>query len=109
MVKAFNNIYFGSLGSKGQAAGTSDRIALPVSGDDERAKQTVIALIDELGFDALDNGSLDDSWRHQPGTPVYVADSNLGQLRSRLAEATPERKPEWRATPDSPGTFTDPR
>jgi predicted dinucleotide-binding enzyme len=109
VVKAFNNIFFSSLAEKGQPAGTPDRIALPVSGDDVTAKRTVIALIDELGFDALDNGGLDDSWRHQPGTPVYTADSTLEQLRSRLAEASPERKPEWKATPNSPGDFNNPR
>ncbi len=109
VIKAFNNIYFGSLAEKGQPAGTPGRIALPVSGDDQAAKQTVQALIDELGFDTIDNGSLDDSWRHQPGTPAYVADSDLQQLRERLAAAEPERKPEWRATEESPGDFADPR
>jgi predicted dinucleotide-binding enzyme len=109
VVKAFNNIYSVSLGTKGQPAGTPGRIALPVSGDDQDAKRTVMALIDELGFDTVDNGSLDDSWRHQPGTPVYTADSDLQQLRERLAEATPERKPEWRATDESPGDFSNPR
>jgi predicted dinucleotide-binding enzyme len=109
VVKAFNNIYFTSLGSEGKPAGTPGRIALPVSGDDQEAKQTVQALIDELGFDTIDNGSLDDSWRHQPGTPSYTADSDLQQLRERLAAARPERQPEWTATPDSPGGFANPR
>src|ERR1700712_5205324 len=60
VVKAFNNIYFQSLGGKGQPAGTPGRIALPVSGDDDAAKQTVIALIDGLGFDTPDNGGRAD-------------------------------------------------
>lgn len=109
VVKAFNNIYSVDLMEKGVAAGTAGRIALPVSGDDAEAKRTVLALIDELGFDGVDNGGLDDSWRHQPGTPVYTANSDLEQLRTRLAEATPERKPEWKATPNSPGDFTNPQ
>ncbi|HSP37929.1 MAG TPA: NAD(P)-binding domain-containing protein [Frankiaceae bacterium] len=109
VVKAFNNIYFNSLGKKGRPAGTPGRIALPVSGDDDAAKRTVMTLIDELGFDTIDTGSLDDSWRYQPGTPAYVADSDLQQLRERLAAAGQERQPEWRATGESPADFTNPR
>src|SRR5256885_2097771 len=74
VVKAFNNIYAEHLLRKGHPAGTPGRIALPVAGDDDRAKAIVLKLIDELGFDAVDAGGLDESWRQQPGTPVYAAD-----------------------------------
>ena len=56
------------------AGGTPGRIALPVAGDDPAAKAVVIRLIDELGFDGVDAGGLDESWRQQPGTPVYGTD-----------------------------------
>ena len=97
VIKAFNNIYAEHLLKSGKAAGTMGRIALPVAGDDERAKSVVLGLIDELGFDGVDAGGLDDSWRQQPGTPVYAADFDAEGVRSALANANKDRKPEWRA------------
>ncbi len=108
VVKAFNNIYFRSLLEKGQSAGTPGRVALPVAGDRARDKQMVLDLLEELGFDGVDAGGLDDSWRQQPGTPVYVADHDADGVRGALAEASPERPAEFRGTDRSPGTFTEP-
>jgi len=81
----------------GRPAGTPGRIALPVAGDDVRAKSIVLKLVDELGFDGVDAGGLDDSWRQQPATPVYAADFDAAGVRRALASASRERKPEWRA------------
>ena len=97
VVKTFNNIYAKHLLKKGQPAGTQGRIALPVAGDDDRAKAIVLKLVDELGFDGVDTGGLDDSWRQQPGTPVYAADFDAEGVRRALSKASKERKPEWRA------------
>jgi len=97
VVKAFNNIYADHLLKKGQPAGTPGRIALPVAGDDERSKASVLKLVDELGFDGVDTGGLDESWRQQPGTPVYAADFDAAGVREALSQASKERKPEWRA------------
>jgi len=97
VVKAFNNIYAAHLLSSGKPAGTVGRIALPVAGDDERAKSVVLGLVDELGFDGVDAGGIDDSWRQQPGTPVYATDFDADGVRRALENATKERKPEWRA------------
>ena len=97
VVKTFNNIYAKHLLKKGQPAGTPGRIALPVAGDDDRAKAIVLKLVDELGFDGVDTGGLDDSWRQQPGTPVYAADFDAEGVRRALSKASKERKPEWRA------------
>ena len=58
----------------GRPKGAADRIALPVAWDDPAAKATVLKLVDELGFDGVDAGGLDESWRQQPGTPVYAKD-----------------------------------
>jgi 8-hydroxy-5-deazaflavin:NADPH oxidoreductase len=99
VVKAFNNIYAQHLLEKGKPAGTPGRIALPVAGDDTAAKSVVMKLVDELGFDAVDAGGLDESWRQQPGTPVYAQDFDAGGVRKALARARPERTPEWRAQP----------
>lgn len=108
VVKAFNNIYARHLMELGRPAGAPGRIALPVAGDDDAAKAVVLRLVDELGFDGVDAGGLDQSWRQQPGTPVYGTDLDADGVRRALAEASPERAPEWRATANSPGTFTSP-
>jgi len=97
VVKAFNNIYAEHLLSKGQPKGTPGRIALPVAGDDANAKAIVLQLIDELGFDGVDAGSLDDSWRQQPGTPVYGTDFDAAGVRAALSSTSKERPPEFRA------------
>ena len=97
VVKAFNNIYAEHLLKLGKPAGSPGRIALPVAGDDERAKSIVLKLVDELGFDGVDAGGLDESWRQQPATPVYAADFDAAGVRRALASASRERKPEWRA------------
>ena len=55
-----------------------------VAGDDREAKRQVLALVDELGFDAVDAGSLKESWRQQPGTPVYNRDLDAAQVRDAL-------------------------
>jgi 8-hydroxy-5-deazaflavin:NADPH oxidoreductase len=108
VVKAFNNIYAQHLRDHGRSPGSSERIGLPVAGDDQAAKSTVMALVEELGFDAVDAGGLDDSWRQQPGTPVYATDLDVDGVRRALADARPDRPSEFRATPNSPGTYTDP-
>jgi predicted dinucleotide-binding enzyme len=97
VVKAFNNIYAEHLRNLGKPAGTPERIALPIAGDDARAKAVVLRLIDEIGFDGVDAGGLDESWRQQPGTPVYCTDFDEAGVRRALSQARPERSPEWRA------------
>jgi 8-hydroxy-5-deazaflavin:NADPH oxidoreductase len=89
VVKAFNNIFARHLLELGRPAGTPGRIALPVAGDDEEAKAVVLRLIDELGFDGVDAGGLDESWRQQPGSPVYTKDFDAGGVRRALSEASP--------------------
>jgi predicted dinucleotide-binding enzyme len=109
VIKAFNNIYADHLQNNGRPAGTPGRVALPVAGDDDAAKTVVMQLIDELGFDAVDAGNLDQSWRQQPGTPVYTTDLDADGVRHALSQASPQRSSQWRATPNSPGSFADPR
>jgi predicted dinucleotide-binding enzyme len=98
VVKAFNNIYARHLLERGKPEGAPGRIALPIAGDDPRAKEVVSRLLDELGFDAVDGGGLDESWRQQPGTPVYGTDLDAAGVRRGLAEAKQERSAEFRAT-----------
>ena len=102
VVKAFNNIYARHLLEQGKPRGATGRIALPVAGDDRRAKDVVIRLLDELGFDGVDAGSLDESWRQQPGTPVYGTDLDAAGVRKALAEAKPERTAAFQAAGAAP-------
>jgi predicted dinucleotide-binding enzyme len=108
VIKAFNNIYAEHLMNLGKPAGAGGRIALPLAGDDEKAKSLVMKIVDELGFDPVDAGGLDDSWRQQPDTPVYTTDHDVEGVRRALAQASQQRKPEWRATDASPGTYAKP-
>ena len=85
VVKVFNNIYADHLQNKGLPTATPGRISLPVAGDDAAAKQKVMLLVDELGFDPVDDGSLHESWRQQPGTPSYGTDLPAGKLRELFA------------------------
>jgi predicted dinucleotide-binding enzyme len=101
VVKAFNNIYAQHLLELGRPAGARDRIALPVAGDDAKAKSVVLKVIDELGFDGLDAGGLAESWRQQPGTPVYGTDLDADGVRRALSAASRYRTAEWRAAASS--------
>ena len=96
--KAFNGIYWKHLLEKGTPAGTEGRIALPIAGEDGPGKQAVFALVDSLGFDPVDGGTLADSWRQQPGTPVYGKDYDVDKTLEALAAAPTERPAEFRAT-----------
>lgn len=97
VIKAFNGIWYRHLLEKGVPAGTDKRIALPIAGDDAESKKLVFSVIDELGFDPVDAGSLAESWRQQPGTPVYGKDFGVDDTVKALAEASPERSAEWKA------------
>ena len=108
VVKAFNNIYAKHLLELGRPAGAASRIALPVAGDDPSAKALVMRLVDELGFDAVDAGGIDQSWRQQPGTPVYGKDLDAKGVRLALAEASSKRRSQFQATEKSPGTRAKP-
>jgi len=97
VIKAFNNILATSLLEKGIPRGTKGRIALSVFGDSPHAKSAVLRLVDDLGFDPVDGGDLDESWRQQPGTPAYCHDLDAAALRRALAEADRTRIAEYRA------------
>jgi predicted dinucleotide-binding enzyme len=87
VIKVFNNIVADSLLHKGLPNGSKSRIALPISGDDEESMRITIALVNKMGFDAIDAGLLSESWRFQPGTPAYCSDPTIQQLSLLLAKA----------------------
>ncbi|MFF2203635.1 NADPH-dependent F420 reductase [Streptomyces sp. NPDC058145] len=96
VIKAFNGTYAQDILDRPRPAGDPERMALPVAGDDEAAKRVVRDLIDELGFDTVDAGGIDDSWRQQPDTPVYGLRAGAEAVRKALAEASPERPAAFR-------------
>jgi len=87
VVKVFNNIFAQQLLDRPTPPGTGGRRALPVAGDDPATKVVVLNLVDEIGFDAVDVGGLDESWRFQQGTPASGPDVDAGALVQLLAEA----------------------
>ena len=97
VIKAFNGIYANNIIERARPVGAPDRMALPVAGDDPDAKQVVMDLIAELGFDPVDAGDIDESWRQQPGTPVYGLDDDANGVRSALVATQPGRTAQWRA------------
>jgi predicted dinucleotide-binding enzyme len=87
VVKAFNHIYAAELTTDGQAAGTPNRRALAIAGNDAGAKAEVARLIDQFGFDVVDVGPLSESWRIQRDTPGYGPRRTVEELRRDLAAA----------------------
>jgi len=87
VVKAFNHIYAAALTTDGQPAGTKNRRALVIAGDDSGAKATVTRLLDQFGFDTVDAGPLKEGWRIQRGTPGYGPRRTAEELRRDLGAA----------------------
>jgi len=95
--KVFNGIFWKHLLANGKPRGAEGRIALPIAGEDGEGKKLVFEVVEELGFDAVDGGTIQESWRQQPGTPVYGKDFGPEDTRKALAEAPMERPAEFRA------------
>jgi predicted dinucleotide-binding enzyme len=87
VVKAFNAIQYTQLTTDGAPAGTPDRRALPIAGDDPDAKQAVTDLLEEFGFDTVDAGALAEGWRFQRDTPAYGARLDAEGTRTALDRA----------------------
>ncbi|MFJ2685041.1 NADPH-dependent F420 reductase [Pseudomonas sp. NPDC087342] len=87
VVKVFNAILAQDLLQDGRAKAAPDRRALPVAADDPVAKALVIQLLDEIGFDAVDAGGLDESWRFERAKPAYCIALDKTGLKAALAAA----------------------
>lgn len=96
VVKVFNGTYASDLVERPRPAGDPERLAVPVAGDDEAAKKVVRALVDALGFDTVDAGGIDGSWRQQPESPVYGLRGGVAEVEAALAAASPERPANFR-------------
>ena len=87
VVKAFNHIRFSDITEQASPAGTPNRRALTVAGDDAEARAFVSELLDQFGFDVVDLGPLAESWRIQKDSPAYGSQSNAEQLADLTANA----------------------
>ena len=88
VVKAFNTIYYKRLAGDGKPKGEKGRLAIPVASDDPAAKRVVMDLIDEIGFDPVDNGGLVEGGRkQQPGSPIYNNPITAKEMREQLTRA----------------------
>lgn len=96
VIKAWNNVLAGTLEDKGLPPGAEGRTALSVAGDDARAKKVAMDLVETTGFDAIDGGTLEESWRQQPGTPGYCVEFQTDALKYALASAIREEAPRRR-------------
>jgi 8-hydroxy-5-deazaflavin:NADPH oxidoreductase len=96
IVKAWNSIGMVSFETNGRPKGQPGRIALPVAGDRARDRDVARALVDDTGFDGFDAGTLAESWRQQPGSPVYITDLTCDEMGPALASAERARLPRRR-------------
>lgn len=96
VAKAWNSIGMVSFETRGRAKGEPGRIAVPVAGDRQHDREVAIALVDDTGFDGFDAGILAESWRQQPGSPVYITDLTYDEMGPALASAQRERLPKRR-------------
>lgn len=99
VVKAFNHIRADLIGAQARPSGSTDRRALAVYADDAPSAARVAAFIDELGFDPVCAGPLDESWRIERGAPAYDARLGTEGLRLALDRAARHRRAPARDEP----------
>lgn len=93
IAKAWNAITSASFAEKGVPAGAPGRIAIPVAADGEREREVAMRLVNDTGLDPVYSGSLAESWRQQPGSPVYCTDLTGDEIPAALAAAERARLP----------------
>ena len=87
VVRAFSMINAAEMSGDGHPKGDPKRRALALAGDDPAARELVAGLYDEFGFDPVDMGGLDESWRVDAGQPAFVARQNVAELTANIATA----------------------
>ena len=93
IAKAWNAVLAGVFADQARESGDPERIAIPVAADDARTGEIARSLVEDTGFDAVDAGPLAESWRQQPGSPVYCTSLSADQVLDALARAQKDRIP----------------
>ncbi|WP_369817119.1 NADPH-dependent F420 reductase, partial [Pedobacter sp. Leaf176] len=93
VVKVFNMLLGYTLKHNGKAAGEKGRIAVSIAGDNDEHKKIAAELVDQMGFDTVDGGSLALSWRQEPGTPAFCTELNAAELELALPKAEKGKAP----------------
>jgi predicted dinucleotide-binding enzyme len=96
VAKAWNAITSQSFDAKATESGDPARVAIPVAADSDADRAVAMRLVEQTGFDAVDAGVLAESWRQQPGSPVYCTDRTKSEMPDWLAAAEKERVPKRR-------------
>lgn len=96
VVKSWNAIGAHPFAENGQPQGHPQRVAIPVAGDRAEDRNVAVSLVNDTGFDGYDAGSLADSWRQQPGSPVYCTNLRYEEIGPALLAAERERLPRRR-------------
>jgi predicted dinucleotide-binding enzyme len=93
IAKAWNAIGSASLARKEKPKGDGGRLAIPVAADCDRDRDVAMALVEDTGLDAVYSGTLAESWRQQPGAPVYCTDLTREEIEAALSAAERDRLP----------------
>lgn len=96
VAKAWNTMATKSFAVNSRPAGAEDRLAMPVAADRDRDRLVAMGLVEDSGFDAVDAGPLSESWRQQPGSPVYCTDLTRDEIPTALSAAERDRLPKRR-------------
>ncbi|MFO7719911.1 MAG: NADP oxidoreductase, partial [Gillisia sp.] len=96
IAKAWNAIGSASLAEKWKPAGSPGRLAIPISADREIDREVAMKLVNDTGLDTFYTGALSDSWRQQPGAPIYCTDLTLKEIEAVIDTAEKERLPKRR-------------
>jgi predicted dinucleotide-binding enzyme len=91
IAKAWNAIAAAPFAENGRPKGHPERVAVPIAGDSAGDREIAMALMDDTGFDGYDAGPLADSWRQQPGSPVYCTNLTYDETGPALAAAERDR------------------
>lgn len=94
VVKAFNHIVWSDIPTDARPANASDRRGIAIAGDHAESTEAVAALVDRLGFDPVNIGSLDESWRIQINSPGWITNYSAAELAAKIREADT-----WRSYP----------
>lgn len=88
IAKAFNHIRADEINSTGSPAGTPNRRALATASDFSDAAALATEVYESFGFDTVNIGALEDSWRVERDQPAYVIRQDAAELEANLARAT---------------------